>query len=102
MAFPYCNQADIVHAEPRLAYEKRHWDDERFERTQRRNGAYQCPKCGLWWPLIEEPDMWTEADETPGWWTAEGWWGGVACEGCEILMVSQPDGRGECYDLSGS
>lgn len=102
MAFPYSNQADIQRAEPRLAYEKRHWDHDGFERTERRNGACQCPKCELWWPAIEEPDMWTGDEITPGRWNAEGWWGGVVCEDCEILMVDQPDGRSQYYRLSRS
>jgi hypothetical protein len=98
MTFPYCNQADIVRAEPRIIRERRRFDDEGYERTKRRNGACECPKCGLWWPCIEEPDCW-ELDEESGKWNAVSWWGGVVCEECELLMIEQPDGTGECYDI---
>lgn len=99
MAFPFCNQVDIVRAAPRIVRERRHWDEHDFEQTERRVGAEQCPKCGLWWPAIEQPDMWT-LSETDGKWDADGWWGGTVCEQCSVLMINQPDGRGECYDLS--
>jgi hypothetical protein len=100
VSFPFCNQADILHSEARIVYERPHWDKEGYERTERRNGAYQCPKCGLWWPVIEEPDWWEQNPEDDAKWDAQGWWGGVVCEDCEILMVDQPDGSAECYDLS--
>ena len=64
---------------------------------ERINGFCQCPKCGLWWPNIEEPDMWTENDD--GWMQATGWWGGCVCSDCDLLMIEQPDGTPECYDL---
>lgn len=101
MAFPICNQSDIPHKDARLAYERRHWDDQGYERTARRNGAYQCPKCELWWPIIEEPDCWTQSLNDRNRMDAEGWWGAAVCEKCQLLMVDQPDGVGECYDLSG-
>lgn len=99
MAFPYCNQVDILTAEPRLVREKRYWNDEDRELTEQRNGAYQCPKCGLWWPLIEQPEAWELSEET-GRWDAIEWWGCVVCEVCRFLMVDQPDGTPECYDLN--
>lgn len=100
MTMPFANQADIPTGPARIEYESPpRFDDEGFERTERRNGACQCPECGLWWPSIEEPDMWTE--DNSGRWIAEGWWGGVVCERCEVLMIEQPDGSGECYKLRG-
>lgn len=98
MAFPHANQIDILNSDPKLTREKRHWDSEGYERTQRRNGASECPKCGLWWPVIEDPDMWNENSET-GRLDAAGWWGGVVCEQCGILIVEQPDGHTEAYAL---
>lgn len=73
-------------------------DDEGFERGERIHGFDQCPKCGLWYPCVEEPDMW-ELDEETGIWRAEGWWGGTFCEECGLLLVTQPDGTPEAYDL---
>ena len=78
----------------------REFDAERYEQTKRINGGYQCPKCELWWPCVEEPDMW-DLDEESGIWEATGWWGGTVCEECNILMIDQPDGSGECYQLDG-
>lgn len=69
-----------------------------YEQTKRINGGCQCPKCGLWWPCVEEPDMW-DWDEDFGQWIATGWWGAAVCEECNILMVDQPDGESECYQL---
>lgn len=71
-------------------------DSEGYERGQRINGFAQCPKCGVWEPVVEEPDMWDEAD---GVWVASGWWGGAICEECNLLLVEQPDGTPECYEL---
>lgn len=96
MAFPICN--DIDPRFPVTEYELRHWDDEGFERTERRIGASQCPKCGLWWPAIEEPDCWEE-NEATGRWDAVDWMGFEVCEQCGLLMVVQPDGSGEVYEL---
>lgn len=75
----------------------RSFDEDGHERGQRINGYSQCPKCGLWWPCIEEPDCWEE--DEPGSWVAVGWWGATVCEECELLMVEQPDGRDEVYQL---
>ncbi len=100
MTFPFCNQRDIHTAGVRLLREKRHFDAEGYERTERLNGAYQCPKCELWWPVIESPDCWTVS--APGQRKALEWFGFAACSDCELLMVDQPDGRSERYDLSGS
>lgn len=98
MTFPFCNQADIRTTSPRRYREVRHWDEENHELTQIRTGAYQCPECGLYWPLIEEPDAWRLNEET-GRWDAVDWWGGVVCEECGLLMIDQPDGTGEVYRL---
>ena len=80
-------------------YLSRYWDRDNFEKGERINGYDQCPKCGLWWPCIEEPDCWEESDHGTNKWIATGWWGAAVCEECELLMVEQPDGRGETYQL---
>lgn len=93
----FANQADLLTEGPKLIYLNCTFDCEGYERTERVNGAMQCPRCGLWWPCIEEPDCWTE-DEL-GRWIAVEWWGGVVCGCCHLLMVDQPDGRSEAYQL---
>lgn len=98
MTFPYCNQADLFTNGPRARRERRHWDDDGYERTERCVGATECPRCHLWWPAIEQPDEWSQNAET-GRWDAIGWWGGEVCEQCELLLIEQPDGTPECYDL---
>ena len=97
MTLPLANRIDLMDQRRYYRYEPVHYDGEGYERTERLNGAYQCPKCGLWWPVIEEPDMWVELAD--GRWRADGWWGAAACESCRILMLDQPDGRSECYQL---
>ena len=104
MTFPLCNQADLFTAGPRLQRERQRWDKEGFERTERRNGACQCPKCGLWWPVIEEPCTWVDngkssSDTTSIQWLAIGWEGFPICLDCRLLIVDQPDGTGEVYQL---
>lgn len=79
--------------------------EDGFEQGERINGYDQCPKCGLWWPCVEVPDCWEEdgLDEHGNVrWKATGWWGAAVCEECDLLMVDQPDGRGEVYQLGGS
>lgn len=80
-------------------YLQREYDANGYERTQRINGGYQCPKCELWWPCVEEPDCWTMNQHDENKWDAEGWFGGVVCEDCGLLMIDQPDGTAECYSL---
>lgn len=82
---------------PFVVYLSRSYDDNGHERGARINGIDQCPKCGIWWPCIEEPDCWEQRWD--GKWMAIGWWGAAVCEECELLMVEQPDGRGEVYGL---
>lgn len=94
---PLANQADLHINGPRLIQLSTSFDDKGYERGERINGACQCPECGLWWPVIEEPDVWTESDD--GRWIATGWWGEARCELCHLLMIDQPGGRGECYRL---
>lgn len=98
MPFPFCNSINL---DPKIVYERRHWDKDGYERTERRNGAVQCPRCDLWWPCIEEPQAWSQTldsimDERMD---AIEWWGGVVCEECNLLMAEQPDGRIEVYQL---
>lgn len=73
------------------------FDDEGCERGKRINGFDQCPKCGLWWPCEEEPDCWEESDD--GTLVAIGWWGASVCCDCNLLLVTQPDGTPEAYQL---
>jgi hypothetical protein len=75
----------------------RKFDDDGCERGERINGFDQCPKCGVYYPCIEEPDMWEQCDD--GRWIAEGWWGGTVCDDCGLLFVTQPDGTPEAYKL---
>lgn len=80
-----------------------HIDDEGYQRGERINGFYQCPKCGSWCPVIEEPDCWEEYTgihpEKFGKWVAIEWWGVAECGDCGLVMLSQPDGTGECFQL---
>lgn len=98
MSLPLCNQADLMVAEPRRIRERRRWDLEGYERTEIRDGATRCPVCGLWWPHIAQPDGW-EWNHSTLRWDATSWWGGVVCSLCDLLLVEQPDGTPECYDI---
>ena len=98
--FPFCNQVDIHERGPVIVREERAWDEVGYETTQQRIGATQCPRCRLWWPEIQEPDAWT-FNEDNDLWDANDWWGGVVCELCGLLMVEQPDGTREAYELDG-
>jgi len=94
----FTNQADLFTAGPRLLRETRWWNEDGFEQTQRRNGAAQCPQCGLWWPIIEEPCAWT--CEPGARHNATEWWEGFqVCSECSLLMLEQPDGTTEVYEL---
>lgn len=94
---------DRCNFEPYIKVLHAHIDDEGYMRGERINGFDQCPKCGLWWPNIEEPCAWEEYDgerkDLQGKWIAIEWWGGTICDDCNLLMVDQPDGTGECYQL---
>ena len=68
-----------------------------WERGERINGFNQCPKCGLWWPIHEQPSARELNDD--GWWCISEWWGSAVCTECHLLMVEQPDGTPECYQL---
>ena len=93
---PHC-PINLPHSDkPYVAYLSRSFDEDGHERGERINGFDQCPKCGLWWPCIEEPDCWEEDGDK---WKATGWWGAAVCEECNLLMVEQPDGTPECYQL---
>jgi len=72
--------------------------DDGNECGERIGGWDCCPKCGLWWPVVENPDAWVESDDGTHW-VADGWWGAAVCTECEILMVSQPDGTPEAYQM---
>lgn len=83
---------------PRYVLLNRRFDEQHYERGERIGGYCQCPKCGLWWPVVEEPDAWEQRPLEDVWFAVE-WWGGCVCEVCNLLMVSQPDGTPECYQL---
>jgi hypothetical protein len=93
----HCPVALRESAEPYLKRLSRFFDADGHERGERINGYCQCPKCGLWWPRVEEPDMWVEGEG--GKWFIDGWWGAAVCCECHLLMVEQPDGTPECYRL---
>lgn len=102
---PHC-PIDLLNScsyEPYLKYLGVHFDEENYMRGERINGFEQCPKCGVWYPCIEEPNEWQEYEgdnpKLQGKWMASDWWGGTVCEECNLLMIEQPDGRGECYQL---
>lgn len=95
---PHC-PIDLPRRSPDDVYVRRlsHlFDEQGFEQGERINGYYQCPRCGLWWPCIEQPDAWEVSGDR---WLATSWWGGVVCEACSLLIVEQPDGRTEVYEL---
>lgn len=72
-------------------------DKQGYPRGHRINGFYQCPRCGAWWPIVEEPEEWVRYAD--GRREIESWWGAAICTECNLLMVEQPDGADECYRL---
>lgn len=96
MIGPHCPANLPTRATPYCVRLSNSFDEDGYEQGQRINGFDCCPQCGLWWPCIEEPDCWEEDDSR---WKATGWWGASVCEDCGLLMIEQPDGRGECYQL---
>ena len=86
---------------PYLRVLSRSFDADGFERGERINGFTECPKCGRWWPNVEEPDCWEEGEDAghETIWLATGWWGSSICEECDLLMIEQPDGTSEVYRL---
>ena len=65
-------------------------DREGYPHQLRINGAIQCPKCGLFWPLIEDSDEWTRVD---GKWRVSGFGLGMAeCIECRKVFVENFDG----------
>lgn len=100
MTIDYCCPINLPQLEsPPIVRSQRTFDSEGLERGERINGYDQCPRCGLWWPIVEEPDVWEEVAGTQRW-IATGWWGAAICGECDLLMVEQPDGTPECYRLS--
>lgn len=75
-----------------------HFDAEGYQRASRINGIAQCPDCGLWWPLVEEIEAWTDGSSIPsgkfaGKWVASEWGPGVAnCLECDVVIVDSFDG----------
>ena len=92
---PHCG----LWSDPYVKRLSRSYDDEGFEQGQRINGFDECPKCGVWWPCVEEPDCWQESDHVAGQWSAIGWWGASVCGECDLLLITQPDGTPEAYQL---
>lgn len=65
------------------------------ERGERINGVLECPHCGLYWPIIEEPEAWTQ--RKTGTWRAVEWGPGIAeCLQCNRVFVDTFDG---CFEL---
>lgn len=93
----HCPVDLLTSNKPRLVLLSKSFDEDGHERGERINGYCECPKCGLWWPVVEEPDSWTKGDD--GKWFADSWWGAAVCGECLLLMVEQPDGMPECYQL---
>jgi hypothetical protein len=86
--------------EPYVVTLEKGTDNDGIPTGKRINGYDQCPKCGLWYPTIEEPDGWSENDD--GSWEIDSWWGWSQCVECDLLLVTQPDGRPEAYYLGES
>lgn len=101
---PHC-PIDLMARDRRDPYEftiETYFDDDGFEQGEKIIGYDCCPKCGLWYPCVAQPDSWElhGLDKTgKERWFATGWWGGTVCNECELLMIEQPDGAGECYQL---
>lgn len=100
----YCCPVNLPSlSSPPVVNGPRTFDHEGFERGERISGYSCCPHCGLWWPIVEEPDEWIEDPRAHirgvERWLAKSWWGAAVCEKCELLMVDQPDGTPECYWL---
>ncbi len=97
---PDLHWLDVQHLSP-ILMGPLEFDDEGLQRGHAITGWHECPKCYLWWPDDAEPDAWAE-ERTPDGevrWIADGWWGGAFCERCDLLLVSQPDGMSEAYQL---
>jgi hypothetical protein len=63
-------------------------DNDGCQRGERINGSAECPDCGLWWPLIEEPEEWdTETGDVVSWGP-----GAAECADCELVIIDTFDG----------
>lgn len=72
-------------------------DRDGHPRGERINGYVECPKCGLAWPLIEEPDCWKNVAIVGELWVVDGWGPGTAeCIECGKLFVDTFEG---CFEL---
>lgn len=74
-------------------------DAEGYEGGQRINGYVECPRCGLCWPLIEEPEAWEQEFVSDGdgepmeRWKATEWGPGTAeCLECNLCFVDSFEG----------
>lgn len=71
------------------------------------DGIIDCPRCGRSVECMAAPCEWTHMNDqtTPAWcrglYEVTDYWGGIG-ECCGLLLVFQPDGRAECYELEGS
>jgi len=68
-----------------------YFDEQGYQRGERINGVVQCPDCGLWWPLVEDVEVWVSGGD--GKWHASEWGLGVAnCLECECVIIDSFDG----------
>ena len=72
---------------------ERELDDEHYERRHRMCGTFECPKCGLVWPLHQETEDWTEAEN--GAWVHAGY--GMPNGWCQICNLAVHAGFDEDY-----
>lgn len=70
---------------------KPRFDAEGTQRAKRINGSVECPKCGLYWPMVEDIGEWTQGDD--GRWHSRGWNHGFAeCLICGLVFADTFEG----------
>lgn len=78
--YPHEHDQPFVHQLGQITFDK-----ELFQRGERINGVTECPRCGLLWPSIEEPECWEECGRQK---VAIEWGPGTAeCLDCDICIV---------------
>ena len=75
---------------------KPHFDEnDEHEQGERINGVIECPHCRLMWPLLEQPEAWSQGND--GRWHITEWGPGTAeCLQGNRLFVDTFDG---CFEL---